>query len=825
MVVLGIFIGVLGLTGINYTEDTIFSAYAYSVGAHTDYPDIVLDVDKLDPALKPLLAAVPGVQIVQYQTIFRTQWFVTRAPGHVDMAIDSFPDLQHTAFASFELTAGRYPDVGEIVLDASDQAVQHVSVGDTVSVNSPQGPVTLRVVGLARRPGTAQGDSNRGLGYMSDAGLEQLAQGADANNPSPIKRQLDHAIMVRISDSNQARLQAQALAQILQNHGVKVLDTTFPRLMTVPVDQIDGVFTLLRVLVTLAVLMTGLLIVNSVTTMVAEQTSIIGTMKAMGSTRPTIIRGYLATVTLYSLLASMPGLALGLAAGYWLSTYLASTIPLDLGPFTVSPWVVSLSLAVGFGVPWLAALLPLWNGTRISVREALSAYGVSGGREPTTESQRPLRAQSLSKFTFYFSRFTPSAAGRPSMSRRRTIVGQPLAPSPQPLGWLSQTTRMGFRGVFRKPWRLVLTLLTLTTAGTCFLVVQTATGSVDHTIGLVDGTTGADVNVRYGGNLSFEQLSATLEALPNVQRVERNERNHVTTQWGDMMLLGVDWNTQLYRYTLTSGRWLQAGDSNAVLLSDDAAAKTGLRIGDILTLQSPTGKTSSWTVIGTVKQPVDVLGWFGAAVTSADALYKFEGVPGAGSGPAPDVIVQAKDRSQSAVDDLARRIDTTLNGDTPAAGGPSQAVADIETWHDYMARRSQNWYVLYILLYGMALVVGAAGIVGIANALAASVLERRREIGMLRAMGASSWRVAQVFWVEGMALGAIAWACGALVGLPLAYAFVQLLSRIVLPVDFIIDPLAFLAMLAAVVGIVAAATIMPSLRASRVRVGEMLRYE
>jgi ABC-type antimicrobial peptide transport system permease subunit len=812
MVVLGIFIGVLGLTGINYTEDTIFSAYAYSIGAHADYPDIVLDVDRLDPALQPLLASVAGVQIVQYQTIFRTAWYVTRAPGHVDMVIDSFPDLQHTAFASFELTAGRYPGVGEIVMDSSDQAVQHVNVGDTVSVNSPHGPVQLRVVGLARRPGTAGGDSSRGLGYMSDAGLAQLAQGADASNPSPIKRQLDHAIMARVSDSNQAQAKATALAQVLRDHGVKVLDTNFPRLTTLPVDQIDGVFTLLRVLVMLAVLMTGLLIVNSVTTMVAEQTSVIGTMKAMGGTRRTIMRGYLASVLLYSLLATLPGLALGVAGGYWLSTYLASTIPLDLGPVTVSPWVIVLSLAVGFGVPLLAALLPLWNGTRISVRDALSAYGVSGGRNANY--------------------------------RRSSVVRQPI-------DWLSQTARMGFRGVFRKPWRLVLTLLTLTTAGICFLVVQTATGSVDHTIGLVDGTTDADVNVRYNGNLSFDQLSAELAALPNVQRVERYERNHVSTQWGDMMLLGVDWNTQLYHYTLTSGRWLQAGDTNAVLLSDDAAAKSGLHIGDTLTLQSPTGRTASWTVIGTVQQPVDVLGWFGAAVTSADALYKFEGVPAGGTTdvgrpttgdqssplskanmPAPNVIVQARDRSQSAVDDLARRIDTTLNAGSAAAGGsaagnnsPSAVVAGIETWRDYLARRSQSWYVLYILLYGVALVVGVAGIVGMANALAASVLERKREIGMLRAMGASSWRVAQVFWVEGMALGIIACCCGALVGLPLAYAFVQLLSRIVLPVEFIVDPVAFLAMLAAVVGIVAAATLVPSLRASRVRVGEMLRYE
>ena len=58
---------------------------------------------------------------------------------------------------------------------------------------------------------------------------------------------------------------------------------------------------------------------------------------------------------------------------------LAESIPLAPGPLTVSPGLVVLSLAVGFGVPLLAALWPLWNGTRISVRAALSAYGISAG--------------------------------------------------------------------------------------------------------------------------------------------------------------------------------------------------------------------------------------------------------------------------------------------------------------------------------------------------------------------------------------------------------------------------------------------------------------
>jgi putative ABC transport system permease protein len=125
----------------------------------------------------------------------------------------------------------------------------------------------------------------------------------------------------------------------------------------------------------------------------------------------------------------------------------------------------------------------------------------------------------------------------------------------------------------------------------------------------------------------------------------------------------------------------------------------------------------------------------------------------------------------------------------------------------------------------VALIVGAVGILGLANALATSVLERRREIGMLRSMGGSSWQVARVFWVEGLALGGIAWVLGSLLGIPLAYGFVQLISRQILHVDFALDASAFAVMLAAVLVIATLASIVPALRASRIRVADMLRYE
>src|SRR5258708_10179515 len=81
-----------------------------------------------------------------------------------------------------------------------------------------------------------------------------------------------------------------------------------------------------------------------------------------------------------SALGPLPAIALGLGLRYPLASSLASSISLAVGPFTLFPWIIILGLAVGFGVPLLSALVPLWMGTRITVREALSAYGISAGR-------------------------------------------------------------------------------------------------------------------------------------------------------------------------------------------------------------------------------------------------------------------------------------------------------------------------------------------------------------------------------------------------------------------------------------------------------------
>jgi putative ABC transport system permease protein len=792
LVVLGIFIGVFGLTAINTAEDALFAAITFSLSATR--PDIVLNVDHLDPALLPTLQGVSDVKAVQYQTVLTTQWHVSQVPGHLPLRITSYPNLQHVPLTPFQLTSGRYPKAGEIVMEYGDLGLQQFTIGDIVTVDTAQGTANLRVVGLARTPGHNPASSGTGEGYMSDAGLQRLTFGISTGGTQSVTSTSSKGLVlspeIAVTVTKDANIVTMTMQQVLLAHGI----TVYGSVMSVgghapppPTQAIAGVFMLLRIVAILAVVMSGFLILNTVTTLVAEQTPIIGTMKAAGGTRGAIMRGYLVTVGLYSLLATPPAIALGLLSGYELASFLASSVPIDIGPFVVQWWIVIVDLAVGFGAPILAALLPLWNGTRISVRDALAAYGVSVG----------------------------------SSNDLLVRLGQRLA-------WMSQTVRLGLRGVFRKRWRAALTLLTLTLAGASFLVVQTASASVATTVGSVNANIAADIDLSADQPTSLAELRSLFRAESNIQRVERyGPSQNVTTLWGQMQLMAFDPDTQIYHYHLTSGRWLASGDADTALLSDEALARTGLRIGDTLTI-SDQGNQATLRIIGTLKQSIWDIGCIGAIITSVAAFNQLGGVPGGSRDDASfDFLIQARDRSPSAVNQLTDNLDGLMNQGqtqdcTQICGGGGAAVTTLSA---ETKRQQQNWFILYALLYAVALIVGAVGVLGLANTLTASVLERRREIGTLRAMGASDWRVGQVFWTEGLALGGIAWLAGGGIGLPLAYAFVQAFSHLVMPVDFVIDPAAFVVVLVAVVIIASLATITPALRAGQIRVADMLRYE
>jgi putative ABC transport system permease protein len=785
VIVLAILIPVGGLAAVNVADGSLSSAYAFSVGAGGVRPDAAIVVDKTTPAMLSAVSHAGNVSSVQHATMLSTQWYVAEAPGHADFTVVSYPDLRDVPLTPFQLISGRYPGAGEIVMEFGDTGLQHVGLGDTVTLGTARGERRLRVVGIARTPGLNPATSGKGLGYMSEAGLAALPAFTYVVGPAarqPLRTE-EIAVGLRAPAAYQATVAA--LTPIITAHGGTIL-AVLPPENGVPVAQLRGILSLVRVLVVVAFLLAAILVLQAVTALVAEQTAVIGTMKALGGTRARIVRGYVTTVLLYSAAATPVGIGLGVSAGTNLASALARSIPLAPGPFVLSPAVIGLGLGVGFGVPVLAALVPLWLGTKVSVREALAGFGVA----------------------------STGVAGPGPLAR---LVAARLGRVPQSV-WLA------LRGLFRRPWRAALSILTIAVAAAGFIVVGSLATSVNESIASVWADFHADVEVYVGGQTSYREVTSVFGSVPDIGRIERVGWYGAQTPWGKVAAWGVEPASRIYSRHVTSGRWFTTRDSGVLLVSDDLARRSGLHTGSTVSLPGPGGRrTMTFTVIGTIHESVDDLSQAGAIVMPVNELYELEGASPAHIGDYTNrLLVQARDRSPAAVDQLTRAIDLAGRN---AAVSRQGAIAEVFAFHDEVVRQQRNFLPVYALLVAVALLVAAVGILGLTDALGASVLERRRDIGLLRSLGASGWRIAVVFWLEGLALSVGAWILASAAGFPLAYLFIQRFSTTVMPTDFYFAPLTLAVSIGGTLVIATLATMLPARRAARMRAVELLRDE
>jgi putative ABC transport system permease protein len=773
LLVLSILISVLGLTAVNSANDVMGGAFIFSHDQSAS-PDMVFQAPVADPAVVGTLLRIPNVAKAQWWSEYFTTWHTTNGRASASIQINGYPDFQYLQLGTFQITSGRLPGRGEIVMDSRARAIQPIAIGDSVTITTSSGPVSLRVVGLVRTRGWATVDSHaQATGYMQAAALRQIAGPAVSFTKGQGGPALFAVLMAKVRDTHQAMQTYQAVELALTQAEVKVVDGSLYD-TTSGAIAIDGLLIVIRVLSLIALLLTGLLIVNSMTVLITEQMRIIDTMKAMGGTRWMIMQGYLISVGVYSLVGTGLGLAAGIGAGNQLAALFAGLMKIDLGPFHVSPWVLTLSILSGLLLPPVAALAPLWQGTRMTVHEAMAAYGVNAG------------------------------AGT------QTAWGQRLV-------WVPQTVWLGVRGIFRKRIRAILTVLALTFSCAVFLAVQIATSSIGFTLDQQANAFNSDLTVQWGAIKYrpgvYQHIRQQVRALPNVDQVEPRTSETVSTRQGELMLTGLEAQTHIYQYHLVAGRWLAAAESNTVVLSDLAAQRLHRQLGDTLTLAQDTTLVT-WRIVGIVHD-LEVAGGIRDAFTTLENMnVHLLRLP---ADAMMTLMVRAQSHTDDAVNQLGGQVSSTLSG--------LDIQARVTTRQEMIAQLQSVNLIIYVLFYSIAIIVALVGLLGLFNTISTSVLERRLEIGILRALGAQGRHVASIFWLESTALALLAWGMGTLLGLPGAYGIIRLLSILIVPFDFFVSPVLILTTLSFVLVVTLLASVGPALRASRLQLREVLRFE
>jgi putative ABC transport system permease protein len=672
------------------------------------------------------------------------------------------------------------PAKKEILVERSALGLTGAKVGDTLTIKVAGHPERqLRIAGIANDmyallyalDGTAWAystvDTQSWLG--AEPGFNELHVVAEGH---PTQAE-SAALAKRIQDK-------------VEQAGAAVFLTSVPEPGKHPLDStVQAILLLLGAMGVLSLVLGALLVTNTIAALLAEETRYIGVMKAVGATTNQLVGLYTVLVGLFGVLALALALPPTLLITRWFAGFLAGFLNFDLSSAGLPLSVIGLQAGLALAVPVMAGLLPILAGTRITVREAIASYGLGRGRFGTTHLDRLV----------------------------------------QRLRGLTRPLTLAIRNTFRRKGRLALTLTTLTLASAIFMAIFSIRSSVLATMDDIMNLWQFDVLAELEHNYRVDKVVQIAQQAPGIRRAEGWGFNIASWPEGEggsgdvyygfvlpILVLAPPPDTELMRPAIARGRWLQPGDENAVVVTSGLLQqRPGLDVGSEITLDMGP-RNVKWRIVGVLQSA--------SPAPFAYAAYPYFAKVMNQTGRAGFVAAVTDSRDEpgqlaaaSSLEDKLERSGVRIGLMSTVATEMREAVAIFDA--------------IVALLAAMAVLLAVVGGLALMGATSLNVIERTREIGVMRAIGASGGTLLQIFMGEAIIVGCLSWLTGLLLALPIS----KLLGDAV-GMAFMQTPLSFRFSLPGsgfwlvmVILLAAVASFLPAWRATRVSVRESLAYE
>lgn len=657
--------------------------------------------------------------------------------------------------------------------------------GDKLLVRTPDDNLhELRLAGFAFDFNqTPVMGANKTYGYITLDTLESLGQPRDYN-------ELSFVVAENSLDETYIRQVADRIKDKLEKSGRTVYAVNVPTPGEHPMQKpVSAMLFILGTLGSVSLLGSGFLVVNMISALMMQQVRQIGLMKAIGARTGQVMNLYLAIISILSLAALAIAMPLTIGGARGLATFFATMLNLNLSDLQIPHPVLTTQMAIGLIVPFAAALYSIRSGIRITVREAISDYGVS---------QESISPGKIDRF----------------LERMRNL------PRPFLLSW---------RNLFRRKGRLALTLATLSLSGALFITVASARASLLYT--LDDAYTYRNYDLRVDLSRPYRVDKIEHEALntPGLVKVESfnfiapvNRLRADGSESDNLLLLGLADGTEMFRPPLVQGRWLQPQERHAVVVNTALLRdEPDLRLGDELTLkfekcercdgmEKIEEQETTWQIVGIFEESM-------APPTVYVNNSAFTRAAG-GVGRATTVWVTTAQHDVEFVTKAARNLEQQFeHADLQIRSTTTiRAQYEAEAFH---------FNIMTLTLMFMAVLMAIVGGLGLMGAMSINVIERTREIGIMRAIGASDSTVFQVFLIESLLVGLLSWPIGVLAALLFGKLLTDAISRIIESALIYTFSLGSVFLWLVIVALIAVlATLQPAWKAVRLSVREVLAY-
>jgi len=739
-----------------------------------------LRTDSITPDILARARAVTGVADAQAR---RTILGRARAQGVWRTAqlfvLDSTAEVR---IGLIKPEVGEWPARGgEVVVERSSLEFSGAVVGQSIPLAAGRdetAPSDVLVSGVARDVGLAPGWMEHVVyGFVNQSTARMLGVRPDLDELQITVRDatLDREAIRRIAYAVKAELES-------AGRTVRSVDVPEPG-EHIHAAQMDSLLVTQGAFGVLALILSGFLVVNLITAMLTGQVREIGVMKAIGARTEQLAVMYLALAAVLGLAATAIAIPVASVLGSQYAALRAELLNFDIAGYSVPWWVTGSQLVAGLVLPLLAAAVPVRRGCRIPVSAALRDVGVT---EP-----------SVSDDSMIMRVLRPSAAFGGGEGSNRLLV-------------------LGVRNAFRKRQRLLLTLLTLATGGAVFLGARNLRAAIAGSLDLVYGPHRYDLTVRLDGAHATDSIESIIRGVAGVDATEAWSSARAAITYADgtlgtgFPLIAPPAGSPLLVLPAVDGRWLTAGDVDGIVVSRGMVmADSSLTVGRRLTLTIQ-GRSSSWTIVGVAEGGPGAGAWAlreSVARAIGDARVNL-------------AVVRFSARGEATMFDAIRRVREALN-----AAGHSVATTQLLA----EARRVTEDHLLLVaeFLGAMAWLMIAVGGLGLASTMSLSVMERTREIGVLRAIGASHGDILALVQVEGLLIAVLSWLVALPLSVPMSLVLGRVFGSIFFPVPdrYVPEGTGVLVWLALAVVVAAVASFVPSLKATRVTTATALAYE
>lgn len=773
LVVLSIAVGVSAVGLIVTLQINLSRTMAESYAA-TNPASATLDIDSFNDDLVQAVRRMPGVRDAEGRDHVNVQFRVGE---------DEWRELQLTVIPNFNdmrinviqpVSGGWPPPKRAILLERASVDYLNAQGLETGTIETSDGKRReVAIAGVVHDMSVPQASiDGHAYGYISIDTLEWLDGHRDLNElrivVSENPRDIDHIKQV-VND----------VQSKIEKGGYIVFGNRVP---TPGQHWADGVMKplllILSVLSVFSLFLSGFLVVNTVGALLTQQTQQIGIMKAIGARGNQVMGLYLGMVIIFGVLSLLVAVPLGAVGAQAFMAFIAHMLNFDLTSFNIPPQVLVVEISAGLIVPLLAALWPIISGTRVTVREAIESHGLGKGHFGTSMLDRLLgRVRGLS---------------RPQL--------------------------ISLRNTFRRRARLALTLMTLTLAGAMLISVFSVRASMLHTNDVMYQSYNMDIFVDLSQDYRIDRMQNEAQKVPGLVAFEgwgswgMRRMRPDKTQSATIEVKAPPADTKLFHPTIIEGRWLVPGDENAIVMTSNLLRdEPDLKVGDDLVLMVGERETH-WRIVGVAQELL------GSKRAYVNYSYFADIVRRENRGGYAVVVTEQHDAESRS------EVAQGLLDQFKQAGLQISAIKTVSGERSH-AESQFNIIVAFLLI--MALLLGIVGGLGLMGTMSINVLERTREIGVMRAVGASNGAILRIVVLEGVLIGLMSWIIAVVISLPSS----KLMSDAV-GIAFIQVPLLYsysvggtLIWLIAVVVLAALASFLPARSASRLTVRDVLAYQ